>query len=106
MLSISDIFTRLIIGKICIKFSSIIEDCILSKFKEHVNDDSTLLLRLTADWNESGEVKTHLWVGKDRESFKEIDNRYYIKVLNMEFVGSSRNLIAFIRKERIFCKKL
>lgn len=86
--------------EICIKFSNIIEDCILSKFKEHVNDDSTLLLRLTADWNESGEVKTHLWVGKDRESFKEIDNRYYIKVLNMEFVGSSRNLTAFIRKER------
>lgn len=86
--------------EICIKFSNIIEDCILSKFKEHVNDDSTLLLRLTADWYESGEVKTHLWVGKDRESFKEIDNRYYIKVLNMEFVGSSRNLTAFIRKER------
>jgi putative ATP-dependent endonuclease of OLD family len=86
--------------EICIKFSNIIEDCILSKFKEYVNEDSTLLLRLTSDLYESGEVKTRLWVGKDRNSFKEIDNRYYIKTLNMEFVGSSRNLMAFIRKER------
>ncbi|MBA4510048.1 DUF2813 domain-containing protein [Clostridium sporogenes] len=86
--------------EICIKFSSISEECILSKFKQHIHDDGTLLLRLTATLSKTGEVKTYLWVGKDRESFEEIENRYYIKTLNMEFVGSSRNLTAFIRKER------
>lgn len=86
--------------EICIKFSNITEECILSKFKEHIHEDATLLLRLTAALSSSGELKTKLWVGKDKESFVEIDNRYYIKTLNMEFVGSSRNLTAFIRKER------
>lgn len=86
--------------KIVIKFSNVIEECVLSKFKGSVNEDSTLLLGLTADLNENGEVKTKLWVGKDEDSLQEIDNRFYIKTLNLEFVGSSRNLSAFIRKER------
>lgn len=39
-------------------------------------------------------------VGRDRDALVEIDTRFYLRVLNLEFMGSKRDLFSFMERER------
>ncbi|WP_423055628.1 ATP-dependent nuclease [Acetobacterium carbinolicum] len=83
-----------------IKFSDITEDCIIEKFKGYIHDSGDLYLALRAIRDITGTIDTIFLAGKDESSLLEISGRFYIKTLNMEYVGSSRNLNSYIKNER------
>ena len=87
--------------EISIEFQGVKEDCVLSKLKEHVSATGNLVLAYRAQRNPSSKRIVHgFWVGPDRNNLTEIDNRFYLKVLNLKFIASKRDLFAYIRQER------
>jgi putative ATP-dependent endonuclease of the OLD family len=83
-----------------IKFSKIVEACVVEKFKGYVHDSGDLFICLKAERDSTGKIETKFYAGKDEDSLDEISGRFYIKTLNIEYVGSSRNLGNYIKKER------
>lgn len=88
-----------------IKFDDIVEDCIKTKFKGSISEESELYLGYYAvkDKN-TGEITYYFAKGKDEENLvkteNRFDSRYYLKTLRMEYLRSSRNLENFIKKEK------
>lgn len=85
--------------EIQITFSDIVEDCIYSYFKGNIGDDKKLVLKYEAY---KSELDYKLYQGKDEESLQVIDSntRYYLKVLNLQYVSSTRDLQKYINREK------
>jgi len=83
-----------------VKFSGVSEECIIEKFKGYVHDNGVFFLSFRAVRDTSGSIKTSFWAGREEGVLEEISGRFYIRTLNMEYVGSSRNLNSYIKKER------
>lgn len=88
--------------KIQLKFEHVNEECILSKLREHVSDDGVMYLTYHATRDPNSKRKTFRFlVGRSQESLADIEtNRFYLRVLCLRFIGSKRDLLAFIRRER------
>lgn len=92
--------------EITIYFNEILEpassdDCIRAKFKDKIGDDNTLILKYIAIRNPStGEKQYQLLEGYDENSLTEFQSRYYLRVLNLEYVNSNRNLRNYIKREQ------
>ena len=77
------------------------DDCIRAKFKDKIGDDNTLILKYVATRNPStGEKQYQLLEGYDENSLTEFQSRYYLRVLNLEYVNSNRDLRNYIKKEQ------
>ncbi len=92
--------------EIAIYFSDILEptssdDCIRAKFKDKIGEDNTLILKYMATRNSStGEKQYQLFEGYDENSLTECQSRYYLRVLNLEYVNSNRDLRNYIKREQ------
>lgn len=88
--------------RILVKFEEVKEECVLAKLREHVSDDGILYLAYEATRSlESGKKSFRFLVGRSANTLQDIEtNRYYLKVLNLKFVSSNRDLASFIRRER------
>lgn len=92
--------------EITIYFNEILEptssdDCIRAKFKGKIGDDNTLILKYVATRNSStGEKQYKLFEGYDDHSLTEFQSRYYLRVLNLEYVNSNRDLRNYIKREQ------
>lgn len=87
--------------EILLEFRQVHEDCVLSKLKEHVSDDGTTYIGYRATRDTVSKKKTYTFlVGRSKEALVEIDNRFYLRVLNLKFMDSNRDLFAYIRRER------
>ena len=92
--------------EITIYFNEILEptssdDCIRAKFKDKIGDDNTLILKYVATRSPStGEKQYQLLEGYDENSLTEFQSRYYLRVLNLEYVNSNRDLRNYIKKEQ------
>lgn len=87
--------------EINIEFEDITEECIIAKLREHISDDGHLILTYHAVKHQDTKgIDYSLLIGKDEKSLSEIDTRYYLKTLNLKFIGSRRNLLEYIRQER------
>lgn len=87
--------------EIYIEFNDINEDCVLSKLRERVSDDGTLLLAYRAKRDpRSYRIEYGFLAGPTETGLEEIDSRFYLKVLNLKYIGSKRDLITYIRQER------
>lgn len=92
--------------EITIYFNEILEptssdDCIRAKFKGKIGDDNTLILKYVATRNSStGEKQYKLFEGYDDHSLTEFQSRYYLRVLNLEYVDSNRDLRNYIKREQ------
>ena len=82
--------------EITVTITDIVEECLLSTFGGSVKD-GTLLIRYTNSKNES----YRLLVGFSEETLTEITTRQYIRRLNMQCVDTNRDLIGFLKHERI-----
>lgn len=92
--------------EITIYFNEILEptssdDCIRAKFKGKIGDDNTLILKYVATRNSStGEKQYKLFEGYDDHSLTEFQSRYYLRVLNLEYVNSNGDLRNYIKREQ------
>lgn len=86
---------------ILIKFVEVAEDCVLSRFKEHVSDSQELFLQYRAERDPTTRVKRYfIEVGPAADELTIVDNRFYLRVLNLRYIGSRRDLHGFIKRER------
>jgi len=83
--------------EIVIKFDEVTDDFVLAKLRESVSDDGTLFLKYTIEKND---YEYKLFMGASLSLLEEIQGRYYLKAFNLKYVGSSRNLSTFIKKEK------
>ena len=87
--------------EIRIEFDDIVEECVIAKLKQHISDDSRLVLAYKAyRQSDSKKIDYKLYAGRDAENLTEIDARFYLRTLNLKFVGSKRDLLEYIRHER------
>lgn len=87
--------------EILIRFEAVDEDCVVAKMREHVSDDGVLYLAYKAIREPVSGKKTRVfYAGISEEKLTEIESRFYLKVLNLKFIASKRDLNAFIRHER------
>lgn len=84
------------------KFEQVFEDCVVAKFREHISEDGVLYVGYKAERNkETNQKAFSILVGRSLDYLVEVEAlRFYIRVLNLEFIGSQRDLASFIRKER------
>lgn len=82
--------------EITVTITNVTEDCLLSVFGGSVKD-GTLLIRYTNSKNGT----YRLLVGFSEDTLSEITTRQYIRRLNMQCVDTNRDLIGFLKHERI-----
>lgn len=82
--------------EITVTITGIVEEYLLSTFGGSVKD-GTLLIRYTNSKSDA----YRLLVGFSEETLTEITTRQYIRRLNMQCVDTNRDLIGFLKHERI-----
>lgn len=86
---------------ILIKFTNIFEDIIKSRLREYISDNNETFLCFKAYKDENtNEKKFKYFAGNTEEALEEIDYRFYLKVLNLKYISSHRDLLTYIKKER------
>jgi len=98
----SDYFVHVKTDEIFIqlKFENVIEDCVLGKIGKYVSDKGVLYLAYRGIRSETGEKSYQFLIGQSEKDLQEIESRFYLKVLNMDYIESSRQLLTYIRKEK------
>lgn len=87
--------------EIIVEFSDVCEDCVLSKLREKISDDGKLYLAYWASRDPLSRRKTYgLLAGHSTSDLDTIESRFYLRVLNVKYMGSNRDLFAYIRRER------
>lgn len=86
---------------ITLYFTDISEDCIRSKFKENISTNNELLIQYKATRAQlTGQKSFIIQVGPSLNNLKDHETRFYLKVLNLHYIGSNRDLNSFIRREK------
>jgi putative ATP-dependent endonuclease of OLD family len=83
-----------------VKFEQVTEDCIIGKLGKYVSESKEMFLAYHALRNETGEKSYSFLIGLSADDLQEIDARFYLKVLNMEYIESSRELFSYIKREK------
>ena len=83
--------------EIVIKFDKVVEDFVLAKVRDSVSDNGVIFLKYTFSKDERD---FKLFMGSSIDLLEEIQGRFYLKAFNLKYVGSSRNLSSFIKKEK------
>ena len=98
-LSDSDFFVHEEINQIeiIIKFDEVTEDFVLARIRENVSANGEVYLQYIFNKTDRD---YKLFMGDSLSSLSEIDGRFYLKAFNLKYVGSSRNLSSFIKKEK------
>jgi putative ATP-dependent endonuclease of OLD family len=87
--------------EIRIEFDDVVEECVIAKLKQHISDDGQLVLVYKANRQPSSKkIEYRFFAGRDKDNLAEIDSRYYLKTVNLKFIGSKRDLLEYIRQER------
>jgi putative ATP-dependent endonuclease of OLD family len=82
-------------------FKDVTEDCILSRLKGKVGEKNELCLSYKALRDKSTGTKSYsLYAGPNTSKLEEIQERYYLKVLNVKYIGSRRDLNPYVRREK------
>ncbi|MBA4496422.1 AAA family ATPase [Paenactinomyces guangxiensis] len=87
--------------QIILHFVDIEEDCIHSKFEGYISDSNELYLAYFAYRESLGGVKKYeLKAGPSEDELEDITSRFYLKVLNLKYVGASRQVDSFLRSQK------
>ncbi|HDI4891299.1 TPA: AAA family ATPase, partial [Legionella pneumophila] len=87
--------------EITLHFQDATEDCIKSRFKENISNENELIIQYQAIRDPlSGQKSYKIRVGPSIDNLKDWENRFYLKVLNLHYISSNRDLTAYIRKEK------
>jgi len=87
---------------ILIKFTDVTEDILRSRFRERISADDELFLGFRANRDiDTQSIEHSFFAGHSESAMEELENgRFYLKVLNLKYISSNRNLSAFIKKEK------
>ena len=86
---------------ITIHLKEVTEECVLAKLKEYVSDDGKIVLRYHATRDTVTKVKSYrIFIGPEIKALEEIDDRYYRRVMNLKYIGSSRDLYGYMKREK------
>lgn len=86
---------------ITLKFTDVVEDCVLSKLKRFVSDDSKSYLVYKGYRDKETGAKTYkLFAGSSISLLEEIEDRFYRKVLNVKYISSKRDFNNYINREK------
>jgi putative ATP-dependent endonuclease of OLD family len=92
---------------ITLKFTNVTEDCVLSKLKRFVSDDSKVFLVYKGFRNKETGAKTFkLFAGSSLTLLEEIEDRFYRKVLNVKYISSKRDFNNYINREKSYLFQL
>lgn len=83
-----------------LKFENVKEDCVVGKIGKYVSDEGILYLAYHAVREVTGEKKYQFLIGQSAEDLQPIESRFYLKVLNMDYIESSRELLSYIKREK------
>ncbi|WP_255373012.1 ATP-dependent nuclease [Chitinophaga sp. YR573] len=84
-------------------FKNVTEDCVLSRLKGKVGENNELCLSYKAVRDKSTGAKSYsLYAGPDVDQLEEIQERYYLKVLNVKYIGSRRDLNPYVKREKAY----
>ncbi|CEG59374.1 ATP-dependent nuclease [Legionella fallonii] len=87
--------------EITLHFHEATEDCIKSRFKENISDKDELIIQYQAIRDPStGQKNYKIRVGPSMDNLKDGETRFYLKVLNLHYISSNRDLNAFIKREK------
>lgn len=93
--------------EIILCFTEVEDDCVVSKMKGKISDDSKLYLAYKAFKDEETQAKSYkLYAGSSVDLLEEIEDRYYRKVLNIKYIGSRRDLHNYVNKEKNYLFQL
>jgi putative ATP-dependent endonuclease of OLD family len=87
--------------KITLFFSGATEDCIRSKFKENIGSNGDLVIRYVGLRSGATSQKRYeIYAGPSLDNLKEFESRFYLRALNLSYINSNRDLLAFIKREK------
>src|SRR6185312_10642847 len=87
--------------EITLCFHEATEDCVKSKFRENISSGDQLYIQYQATRETlTGQKNYKIRVGPSIDNLKDHESRFYLKVLNLHYISSNRDLNAFIRKEK------
>ncbi|NTV25863.1 MAG: AAA family ATPase [Chlorobiaceae bacterium] len=82
-------------------FDDVVEDCVVSKLKGKVGDDDKLCLAYKAFRDKDTKAKSYkLYAGVSESGLEEIEDRYYRKVINIQYISSRRDFQSYINREK------
>jgi len=90
------------IFSILIKFRDVTEEILRSRLGKQISDNDELFLEFKAIRDPVSQTIEHsFFAGPSENALEQLDTgRFYLKVLNLKYISSNRNLSAFIKKER------
>ncbi|MFM9903638.1 MAG: ATP-dependent nuclease [Pyrinomonadaceae bacterium] len=87
--------------QIRLEFTDITEECVRAKMKEKISGEGGMFIVYKAIRDPATRAKTHsIFVGPDMDSLEGIEDRYYLRVLNVNYIGSRRDFYRFIDFEK------
>lgn len=87
--------------EIILKFKDVTEDCVVSRLKGKISDNDELCLAYKAHRDKVTKSKSYfLYAGVSESKLEEIEDRYYRKVLNIQYISSRRDFHGYINREK------
>jgi len=87
--------------EIILKFNDVVEDCVVSRLKGKISDKDELCLAYKAFRDKVTKAKSYiLYAGVSESKLEEIEDRYYRKVLNVQYISSRRDFHSYINREK------
>ncbi len=87
--------------EIQLHFTDITEDFILAKLQGDISDADEMLLLYNGHRNKYTNAKSYkIHIGPSLPLVKEIEDRYYRKVLNIKYISSRRDFYNYINREK------
>ena len=86
---------------IIVKFCSINEECILAKMKGSVSEHGEMFIHMIGTYDyRTGKRDYGLYIGESEDNLAKIESRHYLRVMNLRYIESSRDLEKYIKKEK------
>lgn len=83
--------------EILLNFREVKEDAVLSRLAGYVSEDSQTFIKYIA---QRSTLDYKLFIGHTQFDMVEINNRFYLKYLNLRYVNSQRDLAKYISTEK------
>lgn len=86
--------------RITLHLVEVTEDCLVSRFGEYLSEHQDVDLVYEASRDPQTQRKSYRILIGPADDLREVQHRFYLRVLNLRFIEGKRDLLRFIRKER------